>query len=45
VLVRDRNRNLRLHLQQLILHIENHLLDHLFRLLGLIDQVIEVRSN
>ena len=42
VLVGDLNRHLRLDLQKLVLHVENDLLDHLFRLLGLVDQVIEV---
>jgi len=45
VLIRDRNRDLRLHLQQLVLHVENHLLDHLRRVLRLVDQVVQVRSD
>ncbi len=28
--------------QKLVLHVENHLLDHLFRVLSLVDQVVEV---
>ncbi len=42
MLVGDRDRHLGLHLQQLILHIENHLLDHLLGLLGLVDDVVEI---
>ena len=42
VQIGDRDRNLRLDLEQLILHVENHLLDHLLRVLGLIDEVIEI---
>jgi len=34
--------HLRLYLQKLVLHVENYLLDHLLRFLGLVDQVIEV---
>ena len=45
VLVGDRDRHLRLHLQQLILHVENHLLDHLFGLLGLVDDIVEIRPD
>ena len=33
MLIGDRDRHLRLHLQQLILHVQNHLFDHLFGLL------------
>src|SRR5712691_4568133 len=45
VLVGDRDRHLRLDLQKLILHVEDYLLDHLFRFLGLVDQVVEVGPN
>ena len=45
MLVGDRNRHLGLHLEQLILHIEDHLLDHFFRVLGLVDQIVEVGPN
>ncbi len=31
--------------KKLVLHVENHLLDHLFRLFGLIDQVVEIRPD
>ena len=33
------------HLEQLVLHIQDDLFDHLLGLLGLIDQVIEVRPD
>ena len=42
VLVGDGNRHLRLDLQKLVLHVEDDLLDHLFRMLGLVDQVVEI---
>jgi hypothetical protein len=45
VLIRDGNRDLRLDLQQLILHVENHLLDHLRRVLRLVDEVVQVRFD
>ena len=38
----DSDRNLRLHLQKLVLHVENDLFDHLFRIFGLVDQVVEI---
>jgi uncharacterized membrane protein len=40
VLISNRNRHLGLHLQQLVLHVEDHLLDHLLGLLGLVDQIV-----
>src|ERR1022692_2741790 len=42
VLVGDRNRHLRFDLQQLILHIENHLLDHFFRVFRLIHKIVQI---
>ena len=42
MLVGNGNRHLRLDLQKLVLHVKNHLLDHLFRLFGFIDQVVEI---
>jgi hypothetical protein len=45
VLIGDRNRDLRLHLQELILHVQNHLLDHLFRFFRLVDQIVQIRPN
>ena len=42
VLVGDRDRDLRLDLQKLVLHVEDDLLDHFFRLFGLVDQVVEI---
>ena len=42
VLVGDGNRDLRLNLQKLVLHVENDLLDHFFRFFSLVDQVVEV---
>ena len=43
VLVRNRDRHLRLHLHQLVLHIQNQLLQQPLRILGLLDQVIQIR--
>ena len=40
MLVGDGDRNLCLDLQKLVLHVEDDLLDHLFRIFGLVDQVI-----
>ena len=37
VLVGDGDRHLRLHLQKLILHVENDLFDHLFRVFCFVD--------
>src|SRR5205085_11872646 len=45
MLVGDGDGDLRLHLHHLILHVENHLLEHLLRILGLVDEVIEIRAN
>jgi hypothetical protein len=45
MLVRNRDRNLSLHLHQLILHIEQNLLQHLLRIFRAIDQVIQIRTN
>jgi hypothetical protein len=45
VLVGDGDRDLRFDLQKLVLHVEDYLLDHLFGLLGLVDQVVEVRPH
>ena len=42
VLVGDGDRHLGLHLEQLVLHVEDHLLDHLFGVFGLVDQVVEI---
>ena len=42
VLVGDRNRHLGFDLEQLILHVQNHLLDHFFRVFGLIDKIVEI---
>ena len=42
VLIGDGDRDLRFDLQKLVLHVEDDLLDHLFRVLGLVDQVVEV---
>ena len=38
----DGNRYLRLHLHELILHVENDLLDHLGGLFRAVDQVVEI---
>jgi len=45
VLVGDGNRHLRLDLQELVLHVEDHLLDHFSGCLSLVDQVIEIGLN
>ena len=45
VLVGHRDGDLRLHLQQLILHVENHLLQHLLRILRAVDEIVEVRAD
>ncbi len=45
MLVGDGDRDLGLDLQKLVLHVEDYLLDHFFRMLGLVDQVIEIRPD
>ncbi len=45
MLVRQRNRHLRLHLHQLVLHIEDELLEKLFRIFGLVDQIVQIGSK
>ena len=45
VLVGQRNGHLRLHLQKLVLHIEDELAQHLLRVLGAIDQIVEVGAK
>ena len=45
VLVGDRNRDLRFDLEQLVLHVQDHLLDHLFRVFGLVHKVVEIRPD
>src|SRR6185503_13828515 len=45
VVIGHRDRHLRFHLQQLVLHVEDHLLDHLLRVLRAVDQVVEVRAD
>ena len=42
VLVGNRYRYLRFNLQELVVHVEDDLLDHLFGFLGFVDQVVEV---
>jgi hypothetical protein len=42
MLVGDGDGDLRFDLQELIVHVEDDLLDHLFGLLSFIDQVVEV---
>jgi hypothetical protein len=39
------NRHLGLDLQKLVLHVEDDLLDHFFRVLGLVNQVIEIGAD
>ena len=45
MLVGDGDGHLGLDLEQLILHVEDHLLDHFFRIFGLIDKVVEIGAN
>ena len=45
VLVGDCNCDLSFHLEHLILHIENHLLEHLLRIFRAVDQVIEICAD
>ena len=45
VLVGDGDRHLGLDLQKLVLHVKDHLLDHLFRMLGFVDQVVEIGAE
>ena len=45
VLVGNRDGYLRLHLEQLVLHVENNLLQHPLRILGLLNQVVEIGAK
>ena len=45
MLIGDGNRHLRFDLQKLVLHVEDHLLDHLLRIFGLVDQVIQIGAD
>ena len=45
MVVGDGDRDLRLDLEKLVLHVENDLLDHLLRVLRLVDQIIQVGPN
>ncbi len=45
VLVGDGNRDLRLGLEILVLHVEDHLFDHFFRIFRAVHHVIDVRAN
>ena len=45
LLVGDRDRDLLLRLDQLLLHLEQHLVQHLLRIFGLRDEVVEVRLD
>jgi hypothetical protein len=45
VLVGDRDGDLRFHLQVLIFHIADHLLDHFFRIFRAIDHVVEICAD
>ncbi len=38
----ERDRHLRLHLDELVLHVENHLLQHLLGILRAIDQIVQI---
>ena len=42
--VSQRDCHLRFDLQELVLHVENHLLQHLLGILSLVDQIIQIRS-
>ena len=45
VLVGERDGDLRLHLQKLVLHIENELAQHLLRVFRAVDQIVEVGAE
>ena len=45
VLVGDGNGHLGLHLEQLVLHVQDDLFDHFFGVFGLIDKVVEIGAN
>ena len=45
MLIGDRDRYLRLYLNELVLHVQNHLLEHLLRIFGLVDQIVEIGAN
>src|SRR5438034_4844179 len=45
VLVGDRDGDLRLHLEELILHVEDDLLQQLLRVLRLVDEIVQVRAH
>ena len=45
MLVGNRDRHLGLHLEQLVLHVQNHLLDHFLRVFRLIDQVVKIGAD
>src|SRR5205085_2736519 len=45
MLVGDRNGDLRLHLHHLVLHVKDDLLEHLLRLFGLVDEIIQIRAD
>src|ERR1035441_7032566 len=45
VLVGNRDRHLGLHLEQLVLHVQDDLLDHFFGVFGLIHQVVDIGPN
>ena len=45
VLIGDRNGDLSLYLQQLVLHIEDELFEHLLRVFRLVDQIVEVGAE
>ena len=42
VLVGNRDCDLRLDLEKLVLHVEDNLLDHFLRVFGLVDQVVQI---
>ncbi len=45
MLIGNRDRHLRLDLQQLVLHVENHLLDHLLGIFRFVDQIVQICAN
>ena len=45
VLVSQSQRYLGFHLEQLVLHVDNHLFEHLFGIFGLVNQVVQIRPN
>lgn len=45
MLVGDRDRHLRFHLEQLVFHVEHKLFEQLFGIFGAVNQVVEVSAK